>query len=301
MSVPLDRPPPSADSLEVDSDSLTDPGPSGEVAPRSENEATRPAGDKAGHFTEVDQSQRKEALEPIYTPAHSGTAWWKIALAVLLLVLVGVSVWYSRRPWTADQLYRRIQAHANSDDWRQLTQAEQDIGQFLERFAADGRRDELAALREQIELTQLDQKLQRRARLSQAESHDLPPVQQLYVEAIRTRPISPEATATRLEALVELFGGQTHESTESQQCVLLAERELEGLRVAIDLASAPHLEFIESRLNTARQMQLDDPDSARAIWRGLIHLYSDRPWAADLLQQARKSLDQSRDPDNGQR
>jgi hypothetical protein len=223
-------------------------------------------------------------------PDHHDTAWWKIALAALLLLVVIASVWYSRQPKTADQLYRQIAVHANSDDLLLLNQAAQDIQQFEARFPADPRRDKVSALREQVELAKLDHQLRRLASRPQSAALDRPPVEQLYVEAIRARPFSPETAAFQLEALTQLFDGDSSPTPDARRCVVLAKRELEQLRAELEAARAVHRKFIQSRLDAARQLAPEDRTAALEIWQGIVRLYAEKPWAAELVQEARNSL-----------
>ena len=205
---------------------------------------------------------------------------------------MATAAWHSRQPPTADQLYQRIQANLEQKDPVRARRAEQDVEKFLEQFGADKRAGVLASLQEQWELDRLHGQLQKQALLPQDDAAPLLPVEQLYVDALRTRLLSAEQAVVQLQDLVDLFGNPSGRSVLEQRCVALAKRELAELSHSIQQSSASHRRMIQRRLKQADQMQATDSEGARTIRQAIIRVYSNRPWAEDLVQRAKDALDQ---------
>jgi serine/threonine-protein kinase len=281
-----------ADRGPADSHSLSVDGSTGvqwidDAADRPGDEASPPP--TAGQFTAIDGQRRRQSMPPAAVPTTDGTAWWKIGLAMAVLLAVMATVWYSRRPPTADQLYRQIQNDTKQDRAPSADRAEADIQRFLTRFPSDPRRDELCQLLEQVKRQAL------RVRLEPAVRQDvdlagLSPAEQAYAEAMQIRRTSREAAAERLEGLIALFGSDPKATATTQRCVALAREDLKALEASIERTIASHRHVLEARLRNAEQQKAADVEGAQAIWRGIIRLYADKPWAEDLVQRAREKL-----------
>jgi aspartyl/asparaginyl-tRNA synthetase len=72
---------------------------------------------------------------------------------------------------------------------------------------------------------------------------------------------------------------------------VLAERRLTQLRKEVEEQAKSQLEMLGKRLDEADAMRTDKPEQARAIYRAVIELYSDKPWAAEPVRRARKALE----------
>jgi hypothetical protein len=209
----------------------------------------------------------------------------------VLLLLVAAAVWYSRRPPDADQLYQRILANVDKKDLAQVNRAEQDIGQFLQHFEADERAGELASLRKDLQLNRQQRRLKRMMDQPSDTAFSLSPIEQLYLDAMRTHASRVEDVVVELEALVDLFRNSPGPSEKERLCLALAERELNVLRQSVQQVSATHRPLIKQRLDQADQLQATDPEAAQSIRRAIVRVYSDRRWAHDLVQRARDDLE----------
>ena len=62
------------------------------------------------------------------------------------------------------------------------------------------------------------------------------------------------------------------------------------LQTEAERVSSRHLEILGRRMKRAEELQRTDPQAAAAIWRGIVELYSDKPWAAEIVARAREEL-----------
>ena len=54
--------------------------------------------------------------------------------------------------------------------------------------------------------------------------------------------------------------------------------------------------LVESRIARAAEVAAENPALARRIYRGVIELYGEKPWAADLVAKARTALSSTDEP-----
>jgi hypothetical protein len=214
-----------------------------------------------------------------------------LALAAALLVM-GVGAWYALRPLSADALYERIEQQIATGQPEDLWRARTDIGEFRSRYSADARIAELPLLHERIELAQLERRLDRSARL-RTKPEEISPVERAYVEAIDYAALHPEMAVAKLQALLDFYGDSAASAdlpASTRQVLELSRRQLERLHGELARLAKNDLPLVESRLKRAEALAKTDPAAARQIWRGLIELYGDKPWAAGAVASARAAL-----------
>jgi hypothetical protein len=141
----------------------------------------------------------------------------------------------------------------------------------------------------EIELYRLERQFELRAR-SMAKVTQLLPIERAYLEAINYASIDPDRGLAKLRALVELYRDRTDLSGPAGKCLELARRRYERLSQQLAAASEDSREEIEGRLRRAEEIRQENPDAARSILQGLIELYQDKPWAAEVVTQARAAL-----------
>ncbi len=242
--------------------------------------------DAAAEFVEVDEEELDPFGHEEDRPALVSLHTWVLAA---LLVTVGAGAWYLLQPPTADALYERIVARAETGSTDALVGAQDDIDAFLMRFPGDPRAATLREYLREIELHRLQRRFDLRMR-GLTEAKNLLPVEQAYIEALYTVRTYPERTAARLEALLTLYG-QEEPSGPTGLCLELARRRLQEVRQQLAEDARQHLALLEERLQAAAGKHSDRPGEARRIYEAIIELYDEKPWAAEAVEEARKRLE----------
>jgi serine/threonine-protein kinase len=240
---------------------------------KSESVPTAPEAPEVAtdRFTKVDEgkveraSALRETLASLFSPQTLSL------VAGLGLLLFGG--WWLMQPPSAETLYQRIAAAAESGDVRGLQASRADIATFLNHYPDDRRAEELRELADEIE----------------SEAKQAHPVQRAYTEARRYQMINPELAAAKLQALVDVYDDQ-EASEAAGHYVKLARGRLKELQKQIARHVDDDRKLVESRLERAGEIAEVNPGGARRIYQGIIALYSDKPWAAELVERAKARL-----------
>ncbi|MDZ7618342.1 MAG: hypothetical protein U1E05_15155, partial [Patescibacteria group bacterium] len=243
--------------------------------------------DASGEFVEVTEEELDPLREEEDRPALVSVQTW---ILTVLLLTIGAGAWYLLQPPSADDLHDRISARAGSKSTDSLLAAQDDIDAFLIRFPGDPRGPTLREYLREIDLHRLQRKFDLRIR-GLAETKDLLPIEQAYIEAIQGARTNPERSEVRLKALLALYS-QEEPSGPTGLCLQLARRRLEEVRRQVAGEAAQHLAFLGERLHAAEQRRDERPNEARSIYEAIIELYHEKPWAADVVRQAQEGLKQ---------
>jgi len=254
------------------------------------NEQPKPA----GRFTPVEEEEldRLESDEPSHRALISPQTW---ALAIALLA-VGLTAWYLLRPPSADKLYRQIVTATAGGSIDSLLEAEDKIREFTVRFSDDSRCRQLREYEKEIDLYRLERRFEIRV-FKLAGTESLLPIERAYLEAINYARLDPERGMAKLQALLALYDHRTDLSGPTGQCLELARRRLERLREQLHESTSEHLALVNERLDQADRLHHTDPERARAMWRAVIELYREKPWAAGAVRRAQDAL--AAEPDSG--
>lgn len=258
------------------------------VAPALGEAGAAEAGEAAGSkFTPVSRDE----LSRDEIPREEATAWISpqtLALAAAMIAL-GLGTWYFLQPPSLDRLYDRV---IKAEKANRRASAEEDIQSFLSRCSpGDPRGRELEDLREEIELEKLGRKIELRARGHGKRGDTLSPIERDFVEALKQIDLDPEAGMGKLQALVDLYGGDSDDQPPlTRQCLILARRRLQKLHKEVAGYADDHLENIASHLARADSLAAEQPAEARKIWRAVIELYDGKPWADEVVRRARDRL-----------
>ncbi len=283
------------------------------AAPRAER------GTSVSRFITVEEDERRRAEED--QRLERGPRWLQIALLAASLAAIVALVVYLMRPPTADKLFDTIEAVAADEKPGRLLDAKDDIRRFMERFPDDPRNAKLKGYLEEIDLLDLERRMQRQLRAS----HDAPlaPIQRDYLEAISYSGTAPGRAIAKLQAILALYptAGQTDATTE--QFLELTRRQLQRLlqksqrdapegikvlddslrrinRIAEEMKSEDEgIKVLDDSLRRADRLRDKDPAAAEAIWAGIVELYSDKLWAATRVASAKAALANSRNPRAG--
>ncbi len=209
--------------------------------------------------------------------------------AVVALLLLGFGVWWSLQPPTADALAGRIDAAVSDDSIESLRRAESDIRDFLSRYSDDRRGEKYSEYQQRLDLDDLqrsfDSPIQRLSR-----EKNMSPIERAYSEAMNYVQLDPEVGMAKLQAIVDLYGQQDREPGRDQLCLILAQRRLAELRKEVKKRSVEQLSLLQDRLNAADVLRKSEPEQAKAMYRAVVELYCDKPWAAPAVRRAQKAL-----------
>ncbi|HEX5444299.1 MAG TPA: serine/threonine-protein kinase, partial [Pirellulales bacterium] len=239
-----------------------------------------------GKFTPV----TREELSRDEHPREETAAWispqtWILAAS---MVALGLATWYFLQPPSLDRLYDRVVAAEKAN---RLSTAEDDIQAFLSRCGpSDSRGRELEELREEIELDKLSKKIDMLVR-GRRKRDPLSPIERDFVEALKQVDLDPEAGMIKIQALVDLYGGESEDQPPlTRQYLILARRRLQKLHKEVAEYADDHLENIALQLSRADAIVAEQPAEAQKIWRAVIELYDGKPWAAKVVERARGRL-----------
>ena len=267
------------------------PPPAAPPSPEVEAEAHEKPAPPTGRFVAVAEEDL-DRVEPAEAPGHPVISLQTGILAAALLI-TGLTALYLLQPPSADALYARIRAATADETIESLQDAESKIDEFLHRFSGDSRYasqcDQLRQYQREIELYRLQRRLERQAK-GASNLAGLLPIERAYLEAVNHSVLDPERGLMKLQALVDLYQDRKDLSGPAGQCLDLARRQLRDLRKQVDKAASESRAEVEQRLARAEELRPTNLAAARAIWKAVIVLYGDKPWAAEAVAQARKAL-----------
>lgn len=259
--------------------------------------APEPPPARQTHFTQVSEKE----LRGKRNVSEDSRIWiWATAgaLALLAVILGGSALFFATRRPTADQLYARTKAVAQSGEAEELLEAEPEIKEFLESHSADPRASEMREFQDEIELYRLQRRFELRARRPRG-GEGLTPVERSYLEAVQLMSADPQGALERFQALVDVYGGtvdttlSTLEQKTVEQCLELAKKQAEVLAADVQKINQQQKTAIRRQLERADKMAGTDPAGARRIWQGIVTLYGNKTWASDLVAQAEEKLSAS--------
>jgi serine/threonine-protein kinase len=231
--------------------------------------------------------------------------------------LLSAAAWYFSRPATADDLFAQIDPIAEQGKIEALRAVEGPIDEFLARFPNDPRAAAVAGYKEEIELSRLDDRLNRRAR-RRLGGEALAPIEQMYLDAIRKADSNPSAAIEELRSILILYDAD-HElpvpdssqadvadpdsekadadvpdaeelNRRVQHCLRLIERRLARLTSYTQMEAANQLPVLFRRLAEARELESTNPVRARAIYLAILNLCEGKRWAQEAVAEAVAAL-----------
>jgi serine/threonine-protein kinase len=207
------------------------------------------------------------------------------------LVAMGFVGWRLTRPATADALYATIAEEVEANGGEDLSGIDDELAEFLERFPDDKRAVRVQAWADELELEQLERRLRARARFSGDRA--VHPAANIYAEAIGLEDSNPARAVAMLESLLALYrpGGVSADVGEdARPYMVLAERQMERLRGRLDQQASEQLPALNERFAAAGKLEESAPTRAAKMYRAIVDLYGDQPWAATVVEDARARL-----------
>ncbi len=242
---------------------------------------------KQTRFTTVAEQRQRTSEEE--SRREKSTAWINyIQIGGLLLALgivVAVMLIAPQKP-SADQIYTSIESSANEGN---LADVSDQMDDFLERFPEDPRSEYVAQLKEELNLRRQENRYRLAASLGRG-SQGMHPVEQIYLDAMKSHELDPISARDKLQGLVLTYGPSETQQGDVARCLVLAERRLKQLNSAIANRSKQQTISIRERLDYANQVASDDPNKAERIYRGVIQLLQNEPWGTNMLNEAQMRL-----------
>lgn len=242
----------------------------------------------ATHFTKVREESHErstwygELAEQLFSPQVLG-------LLAALVVVVGVTI-YLLIPASADALYEGVQSAAKTGSIDELRQVEPKLDQFIERYPADSRVEEIRSLKEKI----LAERRARNARIggrSPSSIEKQSPIERAYVEATALAATQPEKAIAKLQALVRLYEDADLSEDDGRSFIEIAKNDVLELRLALTQSIEQQRRLLAAQVERAQAISAENPARAQEMWQSMVTLYADKPWAAKSVKQARDALD----------
>jgi serine/threonine-protein kinase len=232
-----------------------------------------------------------EEARPLDQLGELATVWispqtWALVAGLLT---VGLTTWYMLQPPSADRLYMRIARLAAENKIESLADAERDIETFLTYYGGDPRRVELKLYQDQIEDYQLERRFEIRIRRPDVAA-SLSAVERAYLDAYHYLKMNPTLCRQKMQALVDLYGVGDELPTAMRQCLQLARRQILRLDEQLQRDTEQDTRQLEQQMSVAEEKKESDPMAAVQIWKAVIELYADRPWARSFVDRARQEL-----------
>ena len=257
------------------------------------NAAAETQSKSTNHFVAVSKEELGKDDFEDHKPAIISLQTWALLAGLFLVAFI---VWYFLQPPTADSLYGRITARTDIDSLGQdeqiksLLLVEDDLRTFLEQYPNDPRAAKLRNYERELDLYWLQRKFDLRIK-GLAATDNLRPVERAYLEAIGLAQYNPEQCIAKLQAIIDLYHNDSDSAGSTGECLSLARRRMEQLKQELDKHTPEQLEVIQKRLDDADAISSTNPKRAQAIYRAVIELYSDKPWAASAVNRAKNALE----------
>jgi eukaryotic-like serine/threonine-protein kinase len=241
------------------------------------------------HFVVVGEDE----LDPLRADEPRPVFSWQTGLLVAALVLLALGVRWSLQPPSADTLYSRIAARMNTGSSGAKTRSEigevrDTITDFLGRYANDPRGGRVREWDQDLEERQEQSDFELRITLRDT---PLSPMEQMYWEAAGNARLNPTKAMTELQAMIDLYEQPGEEKGKTKRCLAAARLRLRDLRVEVKKLAGDQCAVLRERLDAADSLRAREPERARAMYRAVVALYGDKPWAAEPVRRARKALD----------
>ncbi|MGD9125880.1 MAG: hypothetical protein PVH19_00755, partial [Planctomycetia bacterium] len=238
------------------------------------------------HFTEVDEDELDQAFTE---EKHSAMVSIQTWILTGCLVLVGGAIWYSLQPPSADSVYRKIENAVQEDDAAALRDVQDEIKFFMGRYSNDPRAKQVREYEEKLEIYLLKRRLDNQFK-NQSIHTQTDPVVRAYLEAQHYLEIEPELGMKKLQALIDLYTHEHSSSTTGDRCVQLAQQQMKELKKDLEKAVHAHEDLLNAQLEQAAALRTTDPDRSEAMYRAVLTLYHDKPWAKKYVDQAKEAL-----------
>jgi len=246
------------------------------------------------HFTEVTDQDRRRTAVSLANPHEepSGTPWTSIAtIGALLACCLGLAYWFSRPP-SATSLFQKIQATVVAENEDALLEAEPTVQRFLDLYPEDIRAAEIKETLDEINTLKTLRRLQVRSgyRADKFDAQSIDPLEQSTIDCLRLSSVDPKAALKKIDALLLVFAS-TEQLSPYQKRLIEANRRLREQLQKNGLSSTPN----HAADQISQQMRWADlnlnPQERKLFLHGLVELYSEKPWAKEIMESVKRELE----------
>lgn len=250
----------------------------------------------------VEQSQPKPVLkgssyvkvEPIQEPTHQSSFSWPIALGwTLAFVAFIAALAYFLQPLTADKLYDRI----NQSRLFDKDSAYSNMNVFLTRFPDDERVETILRWREDYDIDRFQRRVQSRMIGTGSWTPDSV-LERQYYKAMQLTETSPEDALIELKAIADFYLVPPYKQDMGKReydkriCLLSVEKQIDIIESRLEDEIKPLRESIEQRIAEAKKYKQTNPEQAERIVKSIIRLYNSDENVIDLVEEAKKLLNE---------
>jgi hypothetical protein len=222
----------------------------------------------------------------------SGTPWTSIAtIGALLACCLGLAYWLSRPP-SATSLFQKIQATVVAENEDALLEAEPTVQRFLDLYPEDIRAAEIKETLDEINTLKTLRRLQVRSgyRADKFDAQSIDPLEQSTIDCLRLSSVDPKAALKKIDALLLVFAS-TEQLSPYQKRLIEANRRLREQLQKNGLSSTPN----HAADQISQQMRWADvnlnPQERKLFLHGLVELYSEKPWAKEIMESVKRELE----------
>jgi serine/threonine-protein kinase len=248
------------------------------------------------HFVQVGEHE----LDPLQADEQTPMFSWQTGVLVAALLLIGLAVWWSLQPASADALYGRIEDRMTVESPALQPKSPSQIGEVVDSinllvglYPHDSRNPKVLEWEKELQQRKLQWNFDLRIN---DRTRSLKPIEQMYQEAVDNARVNPTKAVLVLQALVDLYDQPGNMDGDTKLCLMLAKRRLEKLREEVDRLAKDQNATLKKRLDAADAMRAASADRAKAIYRAVVELYGEKPWAADVVRRAREALEKEDPP-----
>ncbi len=244
------------------------------------------------HYTPVsDYDTSRTSFGTTTTEQESSTDWLQIGSIAGIIILLVTSVgagWWMLQPPSANELYDSITTAVDSGDDGQLLAASGSIANFISRFPADDRIDEVKALGDEAELIRRAKLLQRKAARAGG-VNELSAIEQAFLDCLEVRSNDAQAAEMKFAAFLTLFANLDELDRNERRLVELAQFAVRtNESVVIPQQSAAKIQ-LEKLIQSAEKSL--SGNKLESYYRDLLLFYADKPWAVEQTTRIKKILD----------
>ncbi|MCL2346656.1 MAG: hypothetical protein FWC50_00195, partial [Planctomycetaceae bacterium] len=220
------------------------------------------------------------------------------------------------------QIDRRVNAKTGYSKQSAILGSEDNIKKFLILYSDDPRASTIQKYFNEIELVRQERNLERQLNAMSVDKKLLP-VERTYLEAIAMVNVDPEGAIEKLKDLIDLYespdslpektgqhGSRKTETPLDQTnaamttddepdssnptaiCVEIAKRRLAALQRETSAVHETYLSQLSALLDRAARIATTNPEDAKKIRLALIRLYEPKPWAKEVVERAKKELEE---------